>query len=210
MYPNRACIGLLEFLGGMRASCPATCFAPLTTLLGANSAVSFRKARLIVPPRRQRTPGPRRRHIRFGRTNKIELKHSAQRIFLPQLLGDPPPLEAENGCSRELHLSTRSSRNRTHAEIAEGRTGVGTTTLPSANDVVAFCDEIANTPEIEIGKGIAKLGHKFRDGCAPSLWLMHRVVHEYIGCGELVDDSRIPGASPKFLEPPGYDILVIL
>jgi hypothetical protein len=35
VYPNRACIGLLEFLGGMRGLMPATCFTPLTTLLGA-------------------------------------------------------------------------------------------------------------------------------------------------------------------------------
>jgi hypothetical protein len=30
----------------------------------------------------------------------------------------------------------------------------------SRHSVIALCDELANTSEIEIGKGIAKLGHE--------------------------------------------------
>ena len=47
-------------------------------------------------------------------------------------------------------------------------------------------------------------------GGAPFLRLMHRVVDEYVGRREFVYDSWVPGISPKFLEPSGYDILVIL
>src|SRR5712675_3533725 len=47
-------------------------------------------------------------------------------------------------------------------------------------------------------------------GGAPFLRLMHRVVDEYVGRREFVYDSWVPRISPKFLEPSGYDILVIL
>jgi hypothetical protein len=33
---------------------------------------------------------------------------------------------------------------------------------------------------------------------------------EYIGCGQFVYYSWVPGISPKFLKPPGYDCLVFL
>ena len=87
---------------------------------------------------------------------------------------------------------------------------MGTPVLPSTNDVITFCNQIANTPETEIGESVVKIGQKARNGRSPFLWLMHRVVQEYVGCGHLVYDSWIPGVSPKFLEPAGYDVLIIL
>src|SRR3979411_3311238 len=67
------------------------------------------------------------------------------------------------------------------------------------------------TPQkLRSGKAAAKLRHKLLDGGAPFLRLMHRVVDEYVGRREFVYDSWVPRISPKFLEPSGYDILVIL
>ena len=86
----------------------------------------------------------------------------------------------------------------------------GATAFPSAHDVVAFRDEIADTAEIQVGKGIAKVRHEIRNCCAAFLRLMHRVVHQYVRSGEFVDNFRIPGVPPKFREPARYDFLVFL
>src|SRR5664280_1459225 len=75
--------------------------------------------------------------FRFGGTNEADLKHGAQRILLPQLLGNPPLLQPKHGCPRELHLAARGGMDRTHAEVAEGRARMGATAFPSAHDVVA-------------------------------------------------------------------------
>ena len=145
-----------------------------------------------------------------GVSNEADLEHGAQRIFLPQLLGNPPLLQPEHGCPCELHFAARGGRNRTHAEVAEGRTRMRAAAFPPADDVVAFGDEVADTAEIQVGKRIAKFRHEIRNRVAAFFRLMHRVVHQYVRRGEFVDDCRIPRVSPEFLEPPGHDFLVVL
>src|ERR1700687_153744 len=106
--------------------------------------------------------------------------------------------------------STRSGRNRTDTEITKGLTRMSTDTLPSAHDEIAFCDEFTYSPEVEIGKGIAKLRHKLQDSGASFLRLMHRVMDEYVGRCEFVYDSWVPRIPPKFPEPTRYGILILL
>ena len=65
---------------------------------------------------------------------------------------------------------------------------MGTTTLPSAHDEITFCDEFTYSPEVEIGKGIAKLFHKRQDSSASLLGLMHRVMDDYVGRCEFIHD----------------------
>jgi SOS response associated peptidase (SRAP) len=174
------------------------------------SAPRFLKSRKIVPATRQRTTGPFLSHLHIRQANETDLEHGAQRIFLSQLLGDPTVLKAKHGCPGEVHFSGRSSWERTQTKITKGRPGVSAPALPSANDVIAFCNEITDPSETEIGKSVAKLRHKNSNGRAPFLWIVHWVVQEYVRCGQFVHDSWIPGVSPEFLEPARYDVLIVL
>ena len=74
---------------------------------------------------------------------------------------------------------------------------MSTATLPSTHDEIAFCDEFTYSPEVEIGKGIAKLSHKLQDRGAPFLRLMHRVVDQYVGRCEFIYDSWVSRDFPR-------------
>jgi hypothetical protein len=174
------------------------------------SASRFWKSRKIVPATRQRTTGPFLSHFHIWQANETDLEHGAQRIFLSQLLGDPTVLKAKHGRPGEVHFSARRSWDRTQTKITKGRPGMGAPALPSANDVITFCNEITDTSETEIGKSVAKFSHKNSNGRSPFLLIVHWVVQEYVRCGQLVHDSWIPGISPKFLEPARYDVLIVL
>ena len=78
------------------------------------------------------------------------MRKRSNAVVETDLLDDLTVLEAQHGRAREAHLAAGSCRKRADQEVAEGRPGMGAATFPSADDIVAFRNQIRRAPEVEI------------------------------------------------------------
>lgn len=73
-------------------------------------------------------------------------------------------------------------------------------TIPSACDTVVFGHEIADNTKVEIGERFTKFRHKRHHGNSPPQ-LMRLGSKPYVGRPQLMNNSGIPGESPKLSKP---------
>jgi hypothetical protein len=147
---------------------------------------------------------------RAVRSHRPDLGQRLNAVVKTDFLGDLAVLNTQHRSPGEVHLPAGCRRQRAHQEVAEGRTGVRTAAFPLADDIVAFCDQIRHTPEVEIGECCAKIGHECLDVVRAAARLVQRILQEHVRRGELIDDAEIAGLSPELGEPPANDGLVIL
>ena len=83
---------------------------------------------------------------------QTELRQGGDAIVEPDLLDDLAVDQLQHGRSRKLHLAAGVGRQAADQEVIESGTGVRAASFPTADDVIAFGDQIGRAPEIEIGK----------------------------------------------------------
>src|ERR1700736_87643 len=88
------------------------------------------------------------------RFDEPELRQGRNSVIEADFLDDLAVLELKGGRSGELHLATGVGRQRSHQKVAEGRSGVCATPLPTADDIVAFRDQVGGAPEVEVWKRV--------------------------------------------------------
>ncbi len=65
-------------------------------------------------------------------------------------------------------------------------------------------------PEVEIRKGLAKIGHERLDVFTATARRMKRVLQQHVGSSNLVEDLEITCLAPEMGEPTAYDGLVVV
>src|ERR1700681_3974704 len=93
------------------------------------------------------------------RLDEPELRQGRDSVIEADFLDDLVVLELKDGRSGELHLATGISGQGSHQEVAEGRSGGGAPPLPTADDIVAFRDQVGGAPEVEVRKSVPEIGH---------------------------------------------------
>ena len=88
------------------------------------------------------------------------------------------------------------------------RSGMCAACLPTDDDDGAVGNEGTELAELEVGEGCAEPGHEDLYGRTPASGIVHRVLQEHVGCGQLVDDGGIVGSAPERGEPPSDDRFV--
>src|SRR5262249_17266924 len=88
----------------------------------------------------------------------------------------------------EVHLAAGRSGETADQKVAERWTGMGATTFPLTDDVVALGDQIRRAPEIEIGERGAEVGHECLYIVATATRFVQRVFEQHLRRGDLVDD----------------------
>src|SRR5258706_16341135 len=83
-------------------------------------------------------------------------------------------------------------------------------TFPAANNVVALCDQIGNTPEVEVRESFPKTSHERLDVFTTAARFVQGILQKHVRRGKFVDDCRVPGSAPESFEPLTYDDLVYL
>src|SRR5712691_3153854 len=141
--------------------------------------------------------------------DKAELLQGSYPIVEADFLEDSTILEFQHGGAGEFHFATGVGRQRSDEEIAEGRPCMGSAAFPSADDVIAFRNQIRGAPEVEIGKRFAKVRHKGLDVFSATARFVKRILQQHAGCGEFIDNSEVAGLAPKIREPPANNSLVI-
>src|SRR5215831_16912079 len=101
--------------------------------------------------------------LRSGRLDQPKLGQRGHAVVEADLLDDLAVDHFQHRGAGEVHLPSRRSRKTANQEIIEGRTGMGATTFPLTDDMVALGDEIRRAPEIEIWEGGTEIGHKRLD-----------------------------------------------
>jgi hypothetical protein len=86
---------------------------------------------------------------------------------------------------------------------------MGSAAFPSADNVIAFRNQIRGAPEVEIGERFPKVRHKRLDVFAATARFVKRILQQHVGCGEFIDNSEVAGLAPEIREPPANDSLVI-
>ena len=81
--------------------------------------------------------------------------------------------------------------------------------FPSADDVVAFRDQIRSAPEVEIGERFPEVRHERLDVFTATARFVERILQEHVGRGEFIDNSEVAGLAPEIREPPANNGLVI-
>src|SRR5580692_11666413 len=76
---------------------------------------------------------------------------SGERSLLGDLLSDLSVLQCENGDASEAHLASGVRRQLANRNVRERRSGMRATAIPTRDDSVAFCDEVAQAPEVQVG-----------------------------------------------------------
>src|SRR5947209_17998974 len=71
-----------------------------------------------------------------------------------------PFFDAKHGRSGEPHLPARSRREGTDEKVTESGPRVRATAFPTTDHVVALCDEVRRTPEVEIRECLAEPHHE--------------------------------------------------
>jgi len=145
----------------------------------------------------------------LGLDQKTELGERGNTVVEPDFLDDLLVLQAKNRCTGEMHLAARIGRERSHQEIAEGRSGMSAAAFPLTDDIIAFRNEVGRAPEIQIGKGIAEIGHERLDTCMTAARLMEGILQQHVRRGDLVDDLEIAGLPPEMGKPGPNDVLVV-
>src|SRR5882724_8654005 len=141
--------------------------------------------------------------------DKAELLQGSYPIVKADFLKDSTILEFQHGRAGEFHFATGVGRQRSDEEIAECRPRMGSAAFPSADDVIAFRNQIRGAPEIEIGERFAKVRHKRLDVFSATARFVKRILQQHVGCGEFIDNSEVAGLAPKIREPPANDSFVI-
>ena len=82
-------------------------------------------------------------------------------------------------------------------------------TLPTTNHIVAFGDEVSDTPEVEVGKRFAEPHDEVPYVLVSATRRMQGILKKHIRCSEFLDDLGIPRIAPEPLEPATYNGFVI-
>src|SRR5215471_21119382 len=109
----------------------------------------------------RRTLGTRRTAIVTGRlraANQSELMERRHAVVQSNLLCDLTVLQPQDRHSSESHHPTGRLRQGSREEVAVRRTGMCATAFPATDHVVAVGDEVAGSPEVEIGKRFTEDG----------------------------------------------------
>src|SRR4051794_581813 len=138
---------------------------------------------------------------RSGGAEQPQLGQGGDPVIQVDLLDDPAALEFEDGDASEVHLPARVGGQAASKKVREGRTSVSATTLPLADDIVAFGDEIGRAPEVEIGKRSAEISHEGLDVVAPLPRLVERVFQQHVRRGNFVDHTQVAGSALEVSEP---------
>src|ERR1700680_1652439 len=162
---------------------------------------------MVKPPPAEAGGRPSRRLDGGDEAKLLQRFHA---IVEPDLFDDLSALETQYRRSSEVHLATCRHRQRPNEEIARRGTGMCAAAFPATNDVVAFGDQIRGAPEVEIGEGLAEIGHEGFDVITAASWLVQQVVEQHIRGSDLVDDGEVAGLSPEACEPATNNGLVVL
>src|SRR6185503_17654558 len=95
-------------------------------------------------------------------------------------------------------------------EVAECRAVVRAAAFPASDDIIAFGDQVRGAPEVEIRKRLAKVLHERLDVGAVATRRVQRVLQQYVGSSEFVDDGRVVLFVPEMREPAADDRLVVI
>src|SRR6202035_557469 len=101
------------------------------------------------------------------RLNKVELGQGRHAVVEANLFDDLAVLELKDGRSGELHLATGVVGQRSCQEVTEGGPSVRTSTLPAADYVVAFRNQVGGAPEVEIRERLPEVSHEGLDDRLP-------------------------------------------
>src|SRR3981189_2542656 len=141
--------------------------------------------------------------------DKAELLQGSYPIVKADFLKDSTILEFQHGRAGEFHFATGVGRQRSDEEIAECRPRMGSAAFPSADDVIAFRNQIRGAPEVGIGERFAKGAHTRLDVFSATARFVKRILQQHVGCSEFIDNSEVAGLAPKIREPPANNSLVI-
>src|ERR1700730_9783173 len=100
-----------------------------------------------------------------------------------------PRIHLEDRDSSESHSPTGVCRQRSLNEVTEPGAGMGASTFPLSDDVVALGDKIRGSPEIKIRECPAEVGHEGLDVRLAPARLVKRILQEHVGRGDLIDNS---------------------
>src|SRR5206468_1722794 len=129
---------------------------------------------------------------------QTELREGRHPVVETDLRNDLPAFEPEHGGPGEAHPAAGGRRKRSDQEVAEGGTRVRSASLPAADDMVAFGDQVRGTPEVEIRKRGAEAGHEGLDVFATATRPMQRILQEHVGCRQVVYDVQVARLAPEF------------
>ena len=74
--------------------------------------------------------------------------------------------------------------------------------LPTDYHDIAVGDQEANSPETEIRKSFAEIGHKVLHSHLSAPGIVHRILQNHVGCGQFIYNTQIAGVAPERVEPP--------
>src|SRR6478672_548985 len=141
--------------------------------LGASAKKKMRPARAC---------GPHRATVEQQSSGLEQPKLGQRRyaIIEADLLNDLAVDHLQHRGASEAHLAASRGWKAADQEILEGRTRMGATTFPLADDVVALGNQIRGAPEIEIGEGGAEIGYERLDIVAAATGFMQRVFEQHV------------------------------
>src|ERR1700761_8694265 len=100
--------------------------------------------------------------------NQAELRERRNAVVKSDLLSNLAVLNPQYCGSGDMHLVTRGSGQQTNEKVAERGTCVRAPTLPTSDDMIALRYEAGSAPEIEVRKGLSKMGHERLDVSMPT------------------------------------------
>src|SRR3984957_21024781 len=116
--------------------------------------------------------------------DETELLQGSYPVVKTDFLKDLSVLEFQHGRAGELHLAAGVGRQRSSQEVAERLPGMRSAAFPSADDVVAFRDEIRAAPEVEVGGRFPKARHERLDAFTATSRFVERILQEHVGRSE--------------------------
>jgi hypothetical protein len=78
---------------------------------------------------------------------------------------------------------------------------VCSSTLPTADHVLALGYEVGRAPEIDVRKTLSESHHEVAYILPTASGRMQRILKQHVGCREFIDDLGIPGVTSEPLEP---------
>src|SRR5580693_7044086 len=129
------------------------------------------------------------RQVSLDIPQDAELRESRDTIVQPVLFNDFPVYDLEDRDSGKSHFPTGVCRQRSLNEVTERWAGMGTSTVPLPDDVIALGDKIRGSPEIKIRECLAEVGHEGLDVRVAPARLVKRILQEHVGRGDLIDNG---------------------
>src|SRR3954447_14559155 len=144
------------------------------------------------------------------RLQNSELLKCGRAVIQPDLLRDSTARHAQHRRPSKAHLATRTRGKRPDDEVVEGRTSVRPTAFPATDNIITLGDQVRSAPEVQIREGVAECGHERLDIVLAAARRVQRILQKDIRGSQFIDDSGVPGITPKLLEPATDDLLVVL